>query len=81
MNTLTGIFPESGRMNEESQYDFETLGALALAKPAAESTKFNWQESPSVDGTKKFWSSDKGVFQSRRSLRRGYNIRFDLSCM
>jgi hypothetical protein len=52
-------------MNEEPPYDFEKLGALALAKPVAESTKFDWQEAPSLDGTKKFWSSGQGNFPDR----------------
>jgi hypothetical protein len=65
-------------MNEESQYDFETLGALALAKPAAESTKFNWKESPALDGTKKIWSCEEGVFQIEEELKEGIQYPFRL---
>ena len=78
MNTLSEIFRESDRINEEPPYEFETLGALALAKPVAESTKFNWQESPSVDGTKKFWSSGEGVFQIEKELKEGIQYPFRL---
>jgi hypothetical protein len=78
MNTLTEIFLESDRMNKEPPYDFEKIGALALAKPVAESTKFDWQESPSLDGTKKFWSSGQGVFQIEKELKEGIQYPFRL---
>jgi hypothetical protein len=78
MNTLTEVILESERMNEESQYDFETLGALALAKPAAESTKFDWRESTCTDGTKKFWSSGEGIFQIEKELEEGIKYPFRL---
>jgi hypothetical protein len=78
MNTLTEVIPESEGMNEDSQYDFEAFGALALAKPAAESTKFNWLESPCADGTRKFWSSDEGIFQIEKELKEGIKYPFRL---
>ena len=78
MNTLTEVIPESEGMNEDSQYDFEAFGALALAKPAAESTKFNWLESPCADGTRKFWSSDEGIIQIEKELKEGIKYPFRL---
>jgi hypothetical protein len=50
-------------MNEKpKQYHLETIGAMALAKPAENSAGFIWTESKSEDGKKRFWYSEDEVF-------------------
>jgi hypothetical protein len=56
-------------MDEEpKKYHLEIFGAMALSKPVQGSTRFNWNESKSLDGKKRSWYSDEEVFQIEEDL-------------